>query len=111
MVDKAWWIKNLETQWKTEKKNLRINLIKNLLTQWKTEKKNQKIGGNLLFIDREVAKLEDDAEASLPKLTKLVKKPFNLIRTEKEKPHYPISHFLAYFIEHIGRSCSSFIDG
>ena len=31
--DKAWWMKNLLTQWETEKENLRINLMKNLLIQ------------------------------------------------------------------------------
>ena len=60
--------------------------MKNLLTQWETEKKNQKTSGNVpiidkkhsgnvLLINRKLAKLEDDAKyTSLPKLTKLMKK-------------------------------------
>ena len=82
--------------------------MKNLLTQWETEEKNQMTGGNVLLIDKEhsgdmllidgkpsgdvllidrkLVELEDDAEyASLPKLTKLMKKPSNLTRTGKEK--------------------------
>ena len=72
--------------------------MKNILTQFETEKKNQNIGdsvppidrasnGHMLFIDRALAELEDDAEcASLPKLIELVKKSFSLTRTGKEKP-------------------------
>ena len=82
--------------------------MKNLLTQWETKKENLKTSGNmplidgehcgdvllinskhsgdLLLIERELAELEDNAEyASLPKLTKLVKKLSNLIRTGKKK--------------------------
>ena len=49
-----------------------------------------------------LTELEDDAEcASLPKLIELVKKPSNLTRTGKEKPHCPISHSLACFVQPI----------
>ena len=97
-LDKAWWMKNLLTQWETKEENLKINLMKNLLTQWETEEENQTTGGDVLLIDREhrgnmllinrkLAELEDDAEcASLPKFTELMKKPPNLTRTGKEKP-------------------------
>ena len=94
-------MKNLLTQWKTEKKNLGINLMKNLLTQWKTEEKNQKTGGDVPLINRKLAELEDNAEcaflpkltelendaeyASFPKFIELVKKPSNLTRTRKVK--------------------------
>ena len=55
---------------------------------------------NVLLIDREFAELKNDAEcASLPKLTKLVKKLFNPTRLGKEKPHCPISHSLTRFAE------------
>ena len=89
--------------------------MKNLLIQWENEKENRKIGGsiplidkipngNLLLIDRKLAELEDNTEyTSLPKLKELVKKPSNLTRIGKKKPHYPISHSLAYFIELIKR--------
>ena len=85
-------------------------MIKNLLTQEKTEEENQKIGGgvplidrelsgNILLINREFVELKNDVKyTSLPKLTELVKKSSNLTKTGKEKPHRPISHFLAYFI-------------
>ena len=52
-LDKVWWMKNLLTQWETEEKNLRTNLMKNLLTQWETKEKNQKTSGNVSLIDRE----------------------------------------------------------
>ena len=65
--------------------------------------------------------LEDDAEcASFPKLTELVrlsnltelvKKPSNLTRTGKEKPHRPISHSLTCFVEPIGRPRFCFVEG
>ena len=118
-LDKAWWVKNLLTQWKTKEKNLGINLIKNLLIQWETEKENQKIesnvplidrehnsgiqllngkhSGDMLLIDRKLAELKDDAKyASFPKLTELVKKLFNLTRTGKKKPYCPISHLVCF---------------
>ena len=101
--------------------------MKNLLTQWKTKKENLKTGGNVLLIDkdqnsdmlfihskhngnvllidRKLAELKDDAEcASFPKLTKLVKKTSNLTRTGKKKPHRPISHSLACFTEFDGQT-------
>ena len=54
----------------------------------------------MLLIDKELAKLEDDAEcASLPKFTELMKKPFNLTKTGKEKPHCPIFYSLSCFVE------------
>ena len=96
--------------------------MKNLLTQSKTEEENQNIGGSVspidrtpnggeLFIDGTLIELKDDAEcASLPKLTKLVKKPSNLTRTRKEKPHRPISHSLAHFVEPIGRPRFWFVE-
>ena len=56
--------------------------------------------------------MEDDAEcASLPKLTKLVKKPSNLTRTGKEKPHRSIFHSLTRFVEPIGRPRFRFAEG
>ena len=117
-------MKNLLTQWETKEKNLRINLIKNLLTQWETKKEDLKTGGNVplinreqsgnvllldskhsgdvLLINRKLVELENDAECkSFLKLTELVKKPSNLTRTGKEKPHCPISHSLSRFIEPI----------
>ena len=70
---------------------------------------NSKQSGNVLFIDRKLAELEDDAEyASFPKLTKLVKKHSNLTRTGKKKLHRPISHSLAHFVEPIGQPCFHF---
>ena len=87
--------------------------MKNFLTQSKIEKKNRKIGGNvslinkerssnMLLMDWEFAKLKNDAECiSLLKLIELVKKPPNLIKTEKEKFYYLISYSLTYFIEPI----------
>ena len=56
--------------------------------------------------------LENDAEcASLLKLTELVKKPSNLTKTGKKKFHCPISHFLAHFVEPIGRLSFCFVKG
>ena len=61
---------------------------------------DRKLNGNVLLIDREFAELEDNAKYTpLPKLIKLVKKPSNLTKIEKKKPHCPKSHFLACFIE------------
>ena len=55
--------------------------------------------------------LENDAEcASLPKLTELVKKPFNLTKTGKEKSYRPISHSLTRFVEPIRRPCFCFAE-
>ena len=87
---------------------------------------DSKHSGNVLLIDGKLAELEDDSEcvslpkfteleddaeyASLPKLTKLVKKPSNLTRTEKKKPHCPISHSLACFIELVGPPCFRFAE-
>ena len=110
-----------------KEKNLRINLMKNLLTWWETEEKNRKISGNMPLIDRkhsskvllidrkcsenvllinkELAELENNAEcAFFPKFTKLVKKPSNLIKTGKKKPHRPISHSLTCFVKPVRRS-------
>ena len=83
--------------------------------------------GDVLLLDKKFAKLEDDAEcaslskftelendtkyASLPKLTELVKKSFNLTKTVKEKSHRLISHFLACFVELVGRPCFCFVEG
>ena len=59
-----------------------------------------------------LTKLEDDAEcASFPKLTELVKKLFNLTRTEKEKYHRLISYFSACFVESVGRPHFCFAEG
>ena len=65
--------------------------------------------------------MKDDAEYAsllkftelikLPKLTELVKKPSNLTKTGKEKPHRLISHSLARFIEPIRRPCFRFVEG
>ena len=108
--------------------------MKNLLTQWETEEKNQKSGGNmplidkkhsddvllidskhsgnLLLINRKLAELKHDAECvSLLKLTELVKKPSKRAKTGKEKSHYSIFYFLAYFDEPVGRSCFCFAKG
>ena len=107
------------------------NLMKNLLTKWETEEENQKTGGNMplidrkhsgnmllinskysgdvLFIERKLAELKDDSKyTSLPKLIELVKKPSNLTKTEKKKPHCPIFYSLAYFIDLLGRLCFCF---
>ena len=66
--------------------------MKNLLIQWKIEEENQKTGDNMPLIDRALAELEDDAECvSFPKLTELVKKPFSLTRTGKEKPEHTLN--------------------
>ena len=108
--------------------------MKNFLTHWEIEEENRKIGGNVplidrkhggnilfihrksggnvLFIDRELAGLEYDADyACLLKLTKLIKKPSNLIKTEKKKPHCPIFYSLTCFIEPIGRPYFCFAEG
>ena len=67
--------------------------------------------GNMLLIDRKLAELEEDAEcASLPKLTKLMKKSSNLTKIVKKKSHCPISHSLACFVEPIGRLCFCFVE-
>ena len=41
----------------------------------------------------------------------LVKKPSNLTRTGKEKPHRPISHSLTRFVEPTGRPRFRFAEG
>ena len=85
-----------------------------------------KQSGDVVLINKRLAELEDDAEfasfpklkelennaeyTSLPKLTELVKKHFNLTRTEKEKSHRPISHFLACIIKPIRRPCFLFAE-
>ena len=82
---------------------------------------------DVVLIDRKLAKLEDDAEcasfskftklkddtkyASLLKLIELVKISSNLTRIGKKKPHCPISHSLACFVEPIRRSCFYFTGG
>ena len=115
-------MKNLLTQEETKEKNKKINLIKNFLTQWETKEENRKISGNVplinrensgnvLLINRELAILGDGSEcASLLKLTELMKKPSNLIKTEKEKLHRPISYFLTRFVELIRRICFCFAE-
>ena len=63
------------------------------------------------LIDRELAELENNAKcASFPKLTELMQKPFNLTIIKKEKPHYPISHSLTYYVESIRRPCFCFVE-
>ena len=58
------------------------------------------LGGNMLLIDKKLAKLEDDTKCvSLSKFTELVKKPSNLTRIGKEKSYCLISHSLACFVE------------
>ena len=67
---------------------------------------------NVLFIVRELAELENDAQySSLPKLKELIKKFSNLTWTGKKKPHCPISHSLTCFVEFIGRPCFYFAEG
>ena len=67
---------------------------------------------NILLIDRKLVELENNAEcASLPKLTKLVKKPSNLTRLGKKKSYRPIFYFLACFVKLVGRPCFSFVEG
>ena len=97
--------------------------MKNLLTQWETEEENRKISGdmplidskhngNMLLINRKLVELENDAEyASFPKLIKLVKKPFNLIKTGKEESHYPISYFLTCLVELVRQLYFCFAEG
>ena len=83
--------------------------MKNLLTQWKFEEENWKIGGNVPLIDRELAKLGNDAKcAPFPKLIELIKKLSNLIKTRKKKLYCTISHSLACFIEFVRRLCFCF---
>ena len=73
---------------------------------------NRERSCNVLFINKEPAKLEDDTEcASLPKLTKLVKKLSNLTKIGKKKPQCPISHSLTHFIEPIEQPCFCFAKG
>ena len=98
-------------------------MIKNFLTQWEIEEKNRKISSNILLIDRKLdanmllidrklAELEDDVKcASLSKFIELVKKSFNLIKTEKEKLYHPISYSLTCFIEPTERPCVCFAKG
>ena len=40
-----------------------------------------------------------------------MKNPSNITRTGKEKPHRPISHSLAYFVELVGWSPFRFAEG
>ena len=73
---------------------------------------NRECNGDMLLIDRKLAELEDDAEyTSFSKFIKLMKKSFNLIRTEKKKLHRPLSHSLTCFDEPIGRPCFCFTKG
>ena len=73
---------------------------------------DKKLGGDVLLIDRKLAKLEDDAKyIFFSKFIELVKKPSNLTKTGKKKPHYPISHFLACFVKPIGQPCFYFVEG
>ena len=66
----------------------------------------------MLLINRELAESENNAECtSPPKLTELVKKPSNLIKTGKKKPYCPISHFLSSFVEFVRRPCFYFAEG
>ena len=54
--------------------------------------------GNILLIDREFVELKDDTKyAFLLKLIKLVKKPFNLTKTEKKKTLLPNISFFDLF--------------
>ena len=63
---------------------------------------NRVPNSGMLLIDGELAELKNDAEcATLPKITELVKKSFNLTRIGKDKPHCPIFHFLACFVKPI----------
>ena len=65
---------------------------------------DRELGGDMLFIDIELAELENDAKcAFLSKLTELVKKPFTLNRIGKEKLYRLISHSLAYFVKPVCR--------
>ena len=68
--------------------------------------------GNVLLIDRAPAHWKMMLNMHLSRcFTKLVKKPSNLTRTRKEKPHRPISHSLARFIEPIERLRFCFAEG
>ena len=97
-------MKNLLTQQKTEEENRKIDVSIPLI--------NRKLSDNILLIDKDLTKLEDDAKcAFLVKLIELVKKPFNLIKTEKEKPHHPISHLLACFVESVRQPRFCFAEG
>ena len=63
----------------------------------------------MLLINKELKKLKDDAKFAFPpKLIELVKKPFNLTRIGKKKPHWQIFHFLTCFIKPIGQPCFCF---
>ena len=100
---KAQFDKSFLTQWKIEEKNRKINggvplidkkLCGNLLLI------DKKFGGDQLLIDKELANLKNDVKCVFfPKLTKLLKKLFNLTRTGKKKHHCPISYSLACFVE------------
>ena len=73
---------------------------------------DSKHNGNVLLLDRKFAELGNDAEcAFFPKLIKLVKKPFNLTKTVKEKPHCLISYSLACIVEPVRWPCFCFAEG
>ena len=72
---------------------------------------DRECSGNVLLIDRELTELKDNAECtSLPKFAELVKKPSNLSKTSKKKPHHPISHSLTCFVEPIRQPCFCFLE-
>ena len=55
---------------------------------------DRELGGGILLIDRKFVELEDNAKyESLPKLTKLMKKSFNLNKTREKKLYRLISYF------------------
>ena len=68
--------------------------------------------GDVLLIDRAPAHWKMMLNVHLSRsFTKLVKKSSNLTSTGKEKPHRPISHSSARFVELIRRPRFRFVEG
>ena len=122
-------IKNLLTQWETKKENQKTG--NNVLLIDKEHNSNvlllnSKHSGDMLLIAKNLQNWKMILNVyffwnlqswkimlnvHLLKLTELLKKPFNLTKTGKEKSHCPISHSLARFIELDGWSCFHFVEG
>ena len=73
---------------------------------------DRKHNGNMLLIDRAPAHWKMMLNVHLSQsFAKLVKKPSNLTKTGKKKPHCPISHSLACFVEPNRRPRFCFAEG